>query len=305
MKKFLISACMVLALSSGAVESFDALRKEAAAFDERDVELQGKTGKDLDRSDFNTAFHGPGWSHFFSVRHEVASEILATAGNDKAGCALLKVYVSECRKDSVALNKTKKKFMNIVSGKRLSNDWEKKSEGFAKATNKDGEALAQRWEKIKAKLKISGKTPVAEEEKTAGDDSGKESERRGNEKEVKATGMSPRDFRAQKPKKPVFFYAAITHADFYSHQYENAQRTHLSIGAKLYPDEKFDEWDIDLYAYCERSTPLGKKLSALLKDGQKHFGLISISYPELEDDRADSVVDCFDFVEMKPTSKSR
>lgn len=144
----------------------------------------------------------------------------------------------------------------------------------------DGRVVGQR--KLKAGTLLPA--PEADEEKAAPKKAG----------HLTPSDLSPIMFKQTRPSAGAVFRAYLSLGDFYVDPFDRSRNKYWNVqvdarNADWYDGETFDAWPL-------KSSPLAKRLIALLQDGQRHPCLVKVRPIK---NGSDYMVEILDFCETE------
>lgn len=95
--------------------------------------------------------------------------------------------------------------------------------------------------------------------------------------------IAPKMFKASMPKmKPVEYVCECEISDFYGGEFYECEKTHWSVMIRAYLRDGSDYET--LWGYVAKSSPIGKKVSAILSDGKAHKMTLVVRYTKNAED---------------------
>lgn len=83
--------------------------------------------------------------------------------------------------------------------------------------------------------------------------------------------ISWKAYKTQRLREPMLFRVTASLSNYYNYEFGNAEYNYLSVKLN-------DEIIASVYGYVKRESQLGKRLYALLKDGEEHHLILQIRY---------------------------
>lgn len=97
-------------------------------------------------------------------------------------------------------------------------------------------------------------------------------------------------FRTERPKSGTWFRTKIELSDYYNYDFEGKQSKYWSIRLEI--EKPNGGFDATPSGYVKRTTPAGKTLGTLLRDGGCHWTMLKLVPVRNPDDDSVLVLDC-------------
>lgn len=97
-------------------------------------------------------------------------------------------------------------------------------------------------------------------------------------------------FRTERPKSGTWFRAKVELDDYYNYDFEGKQSKYWSIRLEI--EKPNGGFDATPSGYVKRTTPAGKTLGTLLRDGGCHWTMLKLVPVRNPDDDSVLVLDC-------------